>query len=390
MNLEITELDTLKKKTICLNMIVKNESHIIAKTLQNICDNIDITYWVISDTGSTDNTKELIANFFKEKNIPGEIFDDKWEDFGHNRSMALKHAYNKTDYLLIFDADDSFFGKLELPDKLDKDQYSLKFGSPNSGLSYNRTLLINNRKKFKFVGVLHEYITFKDGEKHDNVVCLINGEYFINSGKTGARSIDPDKYKKDAATLEKAYKKEKDEGLKNRYAFYCAQSYRDSDNKLKAIEWYKKCLLKNWDQEKYYACLMVGQLYLKLGEKEKALHYLVKTGSYDNKRIEGVCAACQIYRAEGMHDQVVALYEQYKDYRTQIGSLDMKLFVNKALYMGQFDEIASISACYSAKPDLGYAICRDLIIDCHIGEIVLLAISNLQFYLNFFTPEKGF
>ena len=96
MKLEITELDTPKKQTICLNMIVKDEGHIIAKTLQNICNNIDITYWVISDTGSTDNTKEIIQRFFSEKNIPGEMFDNKWQDFGHNRSLALKHAYNKT------------------------------------------------------------------------------------------------------------------------------------------------------------------------------------------------------------------------------------------------------------------------------------------------------
>ena len=53
-----------KPKTICLNMIVKDESHRIEKTLNNILDNIPITYYVISDTGSTDNTKEIIVNFF--------------------------------------------------------------------------------------------------------------------------------------------------------------------------------------------------------------------------------------------------------------------------------------------------------------------------------------
>ena len=43
---------------ICLNMIVKNESHIIETTLITILKYID--YWVISDTGSTDNTIEII------------------------------------------------------------------------------------------------------------------------------------------------------------------------------------------------------------------------------------------------------------------------------------------------------------------------------------------
>ena len=88
--------------TLCLNMIVKNESHIIEQTLNNIVNNIKIDYWVISDTGSTDNTKEIIQNFFNKKSINGELHCDKWRDFGYNRTRALQHAYNKTDYLLIF------------------------------------------------------------------------------------------------------------------------------------------------------------------------------------------------------------------------------------------------------------------------------------------------
>ena len=53
--------------TICLNMIVKNESHIIEKTLENIYQKFPISYWVISDTGSTDNTVEIIKNFLMRK-----------------------------------------------------------------------------------------------------------------------------------------------------------------------------------------------------------------------------------------------------------------------------------------------------------------------------------
>ena len=35
----------------------KNESHIITKTLNNLCSYINFSYWVICDTGSIDNTK---------------------------------------------------------------------------------------------------------------------------------------------------------------------------------------------------------------------------------------------------------------------------------------------------------------------------------------------
>lgn len=50
--------------TICLNMIVKNEAAIIAQTLDNILEHIPIDYWVIADTGSTDDTVAIITDFF--------------------------------------------------------------------------------------------------------------------------------------------------------------------------------------------------------------------------------------------------------------------------------------------------------------------------------------
>ena len=59
--------------SLCLNMIVKNESHLIEKTLNNLWSYIKFTYWVICDTGSSDNTVSIIKKFFKKQGIPGEM-----------------------------------------------------------------------------------------------------------------------------------------------------------------------------------------------------------------------------------------------------------------------------------------------------------------------------
>ena len=117
----------MSKKTICLNMIVKDESHIIEESLEKLCEKINFDYWVICDTGSSDNTPEIIKKFFEKKNIKGELYIDTWKDFGHNRSLALARAFNKTDYLLVFDADDEIEGELVLPDLI-HDGYQLKIG----------------------------------------------------------------------------------------------------------------------------------------------------------------------------------------------------------------------------------------------------------------------
>ena len=60
-----------------------------------LTETLDFSYWVISDTGSTDNTKEIIKTFFKNLNIPGELVEHEWRDFGYNRTKALESGYNK-------------------------------------------------------------------------------------------------------------------------------------------------------------------------------------------------------------------------------------------------------------------------------------------------------
>ena len=88
-------------KIILISMI-KNEEKIIERCISSVLPIIDAI--CVTDTGSTDNTQQIIKDFFYDKCIPGEIFNDEWRDFGYNRSKALEHAYGKTDYLLVFDA----------------------------------------------------------------------------------------------------------------------------------------------------------------------------------------------------------------------------------------------------------------------------------------------
>ena len=57
------------KPTLCLNMIVKNESKIITRLFDSVLSIIDC--YCICDTGSTDNTIQIITDYFKSKNIPG-------------------------------------------------------------------------------------------------------------------------------------------------------------------------------------------------------------------------------------------------------------------------------------------------------------------------------
>ncbi len=118
---------SLKNKyKLALNMIVKDEEHVIKTTLESIHKYID--YYIITDTGSSDNTKKIIKEFFDSKNIKGEIHDVPWKNFGYNRTKALELCDGKCDYCWVIDADDIIVGDLVLPKVLNKDCYFLKYG----------------------------------------------------------------------------------------------------------------------------------------------------------------------------------------------------------------------------------------------------------------------
>src|SRR3990172_13007879 len=92
------------KPTLCLNMIVKNETKVIERCLKSVRPLID--YWVIVDTGSSDGTQQLIKAYLHD--IPGELHERPWVNFEHNRNEALELAKNKGDYILTIDADEQF------------------------------------------------------------------------------------------------------------------------------------------------------------------------------------------------------------------------------------------------------------------------------------------
>jgi glycosyltransferase involved in cell wall biosynthesis len=61
-------------------MIVKNESRIIERLMLSVLPIVDS--YCICDTGSTDNTIELIETFFEKNNRPGRIVKEPLKDFG--------------------------------------------------------------------------------------------------------------------------------------------------------------------------------------------------------------------------------------------------------------------------------------------------------------------
>jgi len=238
-------------RSICLNMVVKDEAPVIQRVLASVKPWIDS--WCIVDTGSTDNTPDLIQKALR--GLPGELLYRPWVNFAHNRSEAIdlaKERYPSADYLLFIDADD----ELVMPEgfhwpDLTADAYSLILRRGN--LDYRRPVLASTHLPWRYEGVLHEYLTCYTPHK----VERLNGP-FIQVHSDGARSRDPHKYEKDIRILEDALRQDP---FNARYTFYLAQSYRDAGMLNKALETYQtRVSMGGWDEERWYALYQIALL----------------------------------------------------------------------------------------------------------------------------------
>lgn len=209
-------------------MIVKNEKDVITRCLQSVLPIIDT--WVIVDTGSTDGTQKIIKDYMK--NIPGELHERPWVNFGHNRQEALLLAKDKADYILFMDADDllAFADDFKMPE-LTQDFYAIA-GRCKEGEEYWFHRLINSKVNWRWEGAIHEDLLCDDSAQG----CHLLGVTYVYL-HDGCRSKDPDKWKKDAAILLDSI--EKDPKNPRNY-FYLARSYQNGDDLEHALEYYKK------------------------------------------------------------------------------------------------------------------------------------------------------
>ncbi|HSX27023.1 MAG TPA: glycosyltransferase family 2 protein, partial [Chlamydiales bacterium] len=282
---------TAQPKTICLNMIVKNESPVIETCLGSLKHLID--YWVIVDTGSTDGTQETIKKFLHD--IPGELHERPWVDFAHNRNEALALAKNKADYLLLIDADESlhYSPDFTLP-TLDKDFYFFTVRQLGQ-LDFKRIGLIDTRLDWKWEGILHENLSCPTAATRETLKGLLN----ICNASQGARARDPTHFLKDAQVLEKALEKDP---TNSRNVFYLAQSYLNAGKFDLALKNYiRRSQLPSPDvQETYLTLYMIG-IIQELTHTELAIQSYLNAYHFRPTRAEPLYRIAILYRKKHNH-----------------------------------------------------------------------------------------
>jgi len=355
-------------------MIVKNESHIILECLNSAYKYID--YWVICDTGSTDNTKEIITNFFKEKGIPGEIHDHEWKNFGHNRTLAFKAAEGKADYAWVIDADDYLEGELVLPQNKDVDSFALRI--KRGSFFWWRNQIFKLDCNWEYKGVLHEYAAC---QKPNPIVRKLEGNYNICARTMGgARNvgISPiEKYSRDAVVLEEAMK---EDPSNTRHQFYLAQSYFDSQQWEKSDEAYiKRVNMGGWEEEVFYSLYRVAMIAAITNKpfteiKEKFL----AAWNYRPIRAEPLYQISKMYRLINQPRLAYLYASMAKD--MPYPEFDI-LFIDEDIYRWQIDDEIASTSFYLHRFDEGIHACKKLLANPSFPETERGRMSeNLKHY----------
>jgi len=307
-------------KTICLNMIVKDEAHVIGRCLDAVVPYIDS--WVIVDTGSSDGTQALIRKLLAD--LPGELHERPWKDFAHNRNEALALAKGRADYLLILDADEQFIaGENFVLPPLDEDAYLLLHQRGDTSLTYYLPRLVKSALPWRWKGVLHEYLTW-DGPKREEKLPGVTIKGYFDSARN--RLPAKEKYRRDARLLNKALRKEPDNV---RYVFYLAQSYRDCGYLEKSIECYeRRAGMGDWEEEVWYSLFQIGMLKLALGRFEPAVSALIRAYQYRPWRAESLCELARVYRERNEYHAAILFAER----AAHLPRSDDVLFADSSVY----------------------------------------------------------
>ncbi len=364
---------------IGLCLIVKNESHIITRCLDSVKPRID--YVLISDTGSTDGTQDVIRKWLIENNIPGEVIENEWINFSHNRSLALSkmREVDHIDYSLMIDADeilifDPDFNISEFKSNLSSDIYNVL--SMLGGIIYPRPQLISNKKNFRYEGAVHEFLAMDISGSLGQVEGFKNQPIQdSNRNKSGLQ-----KYKNDAIILEnEILNPNVGDYLRSRYTFYLAQSYRDCNEKESAIKNYRiRSTQGFWREEEFVSLYNIAKIKNESDyTKEEVLQDFYKSFEHSPHRLEPIYWIMQICRLNGWNNQ------GYMAGKSIIDKLNIPkdgLFVEKWIYeYGLLDEF-SICCFYSGRTQESKDLCLRILSE---GKIPDFYVPRIQNNLNF-------
>ena len=252
--------------SICLNMIVKNEANNLPRLFASLKD--VVTSYVISDTGSTDNTIELIQELGNKYNISGIIIENEWVNFAHNRNIALNKAYELVDlgiiqatWFLIIDADEELINKNKSAQIRLDSNISYKIHKLYKEISYSTIAFLSlEQSRWHWEGSIHNFLV----NDTDSPLKTLKDFYIKSHHFEGAKSKNFSNQREKSMSDSKFLEIEiaKNNTIEPFRYFIQGNEYLEFEENEKALIAYKKCLEKAHQKDLiYFSLIQIGVIY---------------------------------------------------------------------------------------------------------------------------------
>jgi glycosyltransferase involved in cell wall biosynthesis len=315
------------KEKLCLVMMVRNESAVIERALDSCRD--EISEFVITDTGSTDNTPELIEAWAKRVGMPGTVIRSSWLGWGPSRTYSWRNAqrYARARYGLILDADDMLRPGGEPTDwsKAEKDGYYIRVRIDTS--SSRRPDILKLEHNWKWQGADHPGLSLD----HSATFGAATGWEIIVAHDGGRTSVQGKPWEKFALGAELLRAEVEADQTNARAVYYLAQNLRDAGSAAReemerlrdagqfdeadeagklargwfdeSLAWYeRRARIAGFEEERWHALVNIGRLCDELGHELMVPAAFLVAYQARPSRSEPLVILAEHYRCRRWHD----------------------------------------------------------------------------------------
>lgn len=371
-------------------IMAKNETKRLDITLQSIKKYANSV--VFLDTGSTDDTIDIVTEFCKTNSINLRLRETTFTNFEITRNEALNFAYehDDIDFILLLDVNDELQGGDNLIKFINSEHtkessaYLLNQHWWSGTIdSYFNVRLIKTRKNWYYKGVVHEYIEQTHENDTNPKLRLDAYNKDTNEGITiyQDRTKDDDKTSKrfnnDKILLLNEYEKKPED---SRTVFYLAQTFSCLNEYDEALKYYEiRSKMGGYEEEVFISLLRVADYYNFLHKDQWTVSMSYYLNAFEHsKRVEPIIAIVNHYKESNQWDLAYVFIKLALDI---VYPVEASLFVDKLAYDYTRYHLMGIIGYYAKKFDDGRNGCLMAINYGHNNmHNVDIDISNLKFY----------
>ena len=242
---------------IHFTMIVKNAGNDFEKVLLENLPIID--RWTILDTGSTDNTIDIINRVLVGKK-KGQLYREPFINFRDSRNRCLDLAGKECKFVIMLD--DTYVTREDLRTFLEivrGDQYSSSFSLYVSShdMQYTSNRITKSHMNLRYKYKIHEII---QPENNNNVLIPINKSFIYDYSNDYMEKRTMDRKQYDLDILFESYREDPND---SRSLYYLGQTYNLIEKYELAYEYFTKRIEhhdEGFIQEKIDACFEVARI----------------------------------------------------------------------------------------------------------------------------------